>query len=199
MFRRLTSALVLASLFCFAPLARAQQAAPKIVSANMQKVFADSQERKDLEARLKTRGQAAQADQQAAQTKLRDLQSKRDQYRPGSPEYEKAQSDFSRAAVEAQVASTVTQAELIREQKKATRQIVDKMVAAVQALATERGYTLVLVQNLPPELPEDQMERMTIEQLNQYLGVRTILYVAPEADITGEVVARLDAAYKSQK
>ena len=40
---------------------------------------------------------------------------------------------------------------------------------------------------------------MTPDQLNQLLSSRNVMYVAPDVDVTAEVVARLDAAYKSGK
>lgn len=188
-----------------APSAFAQAAAPaagasgKIVSANMQRIFADAQERKDLEAKFKTRGQDAQKQAQDGQQRVTALQEKRKDFRPGSAEYEKVTSELTRAAVEVQVASGVLQQDLIREQKRSTRTMVEKIVAAVDALSKEKGYGIVLMQVLPPELSEEAYERMTPEQLNQLLSSRNVLYVAPESDITAEVVARLDAAYKSGK
>lgn len=182
-----------------ASIASSALAEQKIVSANMQRIFADAQERKDLEGKFKASGQAAQQAAQAGQQKLNDLQSKRNQFNPRSAEYDKANQELTKAAVEVQVATAVSQQELIREQKRSTRSMVEKIVSAVKTLSEEKGYSIVLMQVVPPDLAEDQFERMTPEQLNQVLSSRNVLYVANDADVTAEVVARLDAAYKSGK
>ena len=185
------------------PAATFAQAAPaaaqKIVSANMQRIFTDAQEKKDVEAKFKAKAQDAQTAVQNGQNRVRDLQGKRDQFKPGSPDYEKAHEELTRAAAEVQVATAVSQQDLIREQKRSTRTMVDKIVAAVETLAKEKGYSIVLMQMVPPDLAEDQFDRMTPDQLNQLLSSRNVMYVAPDVDVTAEVVARLDAAYKSGK
>lgn len=186
------------ALFAAAPAATFAQA-QKVVSANMQRIFSDAQERKDLEGKFKARGQEAQQAAQSGQQRLRDLQGKRDQFRPGSADYEKANDELSRAAAEVQVNAAVSQQSLIREQKRSTRQMVEKIVAAVGELAKEKGYSIVLMQMVPPDLSEEQFDRMTPDQLNQLLSSRNVMYVAPDVDVTAEVVARLDAAYKSGK
>lgn len=181
----------------------AQAAAPaqgqKIVSANMQRIFTDAQEKKDVEGKFKAKAQDAQTAAQNGQNRLRDLQGKRDQFRSGSADYEKAHAELTRAAAEVQVAAAVSQQDLIREQKRSTRTMVDKIVAAVADLAKEKGYSIVLMQMVPPDLSEEQFDRMTPDQLNQLLSSRNVMYVAPDVDVTAEVVARLDAAYKSGK
>ena len=103
------------------------------------------------------------------------------------------------ALVDANVSTQVAQQELLRDQKLSTKAVVEKIVVVAKALATEKGYALIVTQVVPPDPTPDQFERLTPEQLNQLLSSRNVLYVDPSIDVTAEIVARMDAAYASGK
>lgn len=178
------------------PSAALAQAA-KIGSANVQKIFSDIKETKDLENKLKSRGQELGQRQNDAQQRVTALKASRDQFKPGTDTYDRANQELSRTATQLQVEIQIAQQELVREQKLQTKMIYDKVVAAVNELGKERGYAMVVAQIIPPEPSDDQFDRMTAEQLIQLLRQQNLLYVDPSADLTADVITRMDSKYVS--
>lgn len=185
----------LMAVFALSSSAHAQ--AVKVGSANVQKVFADIKETKDLQTKLSSKGNDLNAMKNDAQKQLTDLKAQRDQFKPGTDTYDRANQTLSRTATELQVKFQVVQQELMHEQKYQTKMIYDKIVTVVGELAKEKGYTLVVSQIVPPEPSDDQFERLTMEQLSGLLTQQNLLYVDPAADLTAEVTTRMDAKYVS--
>lgn len=201
--RPLALMLALACLATAPSFVHAQAAAPavaaKIGSANLQRIFTEIKETKDLEQKFRARQQQGQTDATNKQTHIKDLQNQRDQFKAGSPEYDAANKALVQAAIEANVSTQVAQQELVRDQKLSTKGVVEKIVTVAKALATEKGYAMIVTQVVPPDPTPEQFDRLTPEQLNQLLSSRNVLYVDPSADVTAEIVARMDAAYASGK
>jgi Skp family chaperone for outer membrane proteins len=173
--------------------------AQKIATANMQRILTEIKEFKELETKLRGRFEEAKRQQETLQGRARELQGQRDQFKPGSPEYDRANNDLIKLAVEAQVAGQVVQQELVREQKRQLRGLSDKIVAQVKVVAESKQITLVISQVLPQEISDENWEKLTPEQASQLLSQRNLLYVAPDMDITNEVITSLDAAHASGK
>lgn len=177
------------------PSAASAQQAQKIGSANVQKIFSDIKETKDLETKLKAKGDDLNRKTAELQQKVKALQDSRNQFKPGTDTYDRANQELKRAAQQGQFDLQVTQQDLVGEQKLQTKMIYDKIVAAVSELAKEKGYAVVLAQVIPPEPSDDQFDRLTSEQLINLLRQQNILFVDPSADLTAEVITRLDAKY----
>lgn len=171
----------------------------KMGSVNVQKVFSDIKETKDLENTLKAKGADLTKQQNDAQQDITAKKASRDQFKPGTDTYDRANQELSRSATQYQVTLQIAQQELVREQKMQTKMIYDKIVAAVSDVAKEKGYTLIIAQVTPPEPSDDQFDRLTAEQLINLLRQQNLLYVDPSADLTADVVTRLDAKYASPK
>jgi Skp family chaperone for outer membrane proteins len=172
--------------------------AQKVGAANIQKIFTDVKETKDLETKLKARGDELQKQANDIQGRVQTLKQQRDQFKAGSEEYNRANQELNRSLVQAQIETQVLQQELAREQKRQTKAMFDKVITAVGEVAKEKQYSIIVAQIVPPEPSDDQMERLNVEQLINLLRQQNILYLAPESDITAEVITRLDAAYASQ-
>ena len=171
--------------------------AATVGSVNVQKVFSDIKQTKDLENTLKAKGAELTTQQNSAQQDITAKKASRDQFKPGTDTYDRANAELSRSATQYQVTLQIAQQELVREQKMQTKMIYDKIVAAVGELAKEKGYTMITAQVTPPEPSDDQFDRLTAEQLINLLRQQNLLYVDPAADLTAEVVTRLDAKYAS--
>jgi Skp family chaperone for outer membrane proteins len=188
---KLTALAALVAALALPSLANAQ----KIGAANVQQIFSDIKETKELETKLKAKGEELNRSGGELQTKVNALKAQRDLFAAGSTEYARANTELGRTVVQATAETQYAQQELIREQKRQTKMIYDKIVSAVAALASEKKYDIVLAQIVPPQPSEDQFDRLTAEQLINLLRQQNILYIAPGADITAEVIARMDAAY----
>lgn len=186
----------IATLFAaFALPAVASAQAAKVGSANVQKIFSDIKETKDLDNKLNAKGADLKKMQNDAQAELTAKKQSRDQFKPGTDTYDRANQELNRAVTQRQIEIQVAQNELVREQKLQTKLIYDKIVAAVSEVAKEKGYSVVVSQVIPPEPSDDQFDRLTADQLINLLRQQNLLYVDPSADLTSEVVARMDAKY----
>lgn len=191
---KLAAGLAVMCAFAAFAAAPAVAVAQSIGVVNIQKVFSELREVKDIKTNFDQKGGTLQAQKQAAEDKVKSLQSQRALMTPGSAEWNNINNDMIRTATEAQVQLQVAQAELVNQQKVLTKQVFDKIDAEVKKLATEKQLTLVLSQ-LAPEINSEMFDRANPEQLNQALFSRSVLFASPSIDISAELVTRLDAAY----
>ena len=169
--------------------------AQKIATANMQRILNEIKEVKELEARLKTKLEDARRQQESLQAQAKEKQGQRDQYKPDSPEYNRVNNELVKIVVEAQIAGQIAQQELVREQKRQLKAISEKIVAQVKVIAEAKQIAIVVAQVLPPEISDENWEKLTTEQASNLLSARNLLYVTPDMDLTTEVITSLDAAH----
>jgi Skp family chaperone for outer membrane proteins len=178
--------------------ARAQTAQPtKVATANMQKIFNELQETKDLNAKWANEGNNFKAQDTEKKQKIRDLEAARDALKPDSQAYEQKNQDWLNAIIEYQAWAQGTNINRSRMQNLQTVQLFNKIQAAVAEVATQRGIDLVLSEQRP-EVPENA-QNMKVEEVRALIGARNILYMNSAIDVTAEVIANLDAKYKSGK
>lgn len=171
--------------------------AQKIATANTQRILSEIKEFKDFEGKIKSKVEEARRFQETLQGRAKELQGQRDQFKAGSPEYDRANSDLLKVAAEAQVAGQLAQQDIIREQKRTVKAIIDKIVSQVKTIAQQKQIALVLAQVTPPELSDDNWEKLNPDQATNLMLSRNILFVSPELDITNDVITALDAAHAS--
>jgi Skp family chaperone for outer membrane proteins len=172
--------------------ARAQAQPVRIAVVNTAKVFNEMQEFKDLSQKLEAERRDLQAQAKQRETDIQQLEQERDVFRPDSPQYQEAQQKYLGKAIELRTWGEMTQADQQRRYKLEMRRLFDKLQTAAADLARERGIGLVLTQRRP----DIDLEKVNMEQLKSAIMQTDVLYVAPEADITNDLIAQLDARYK---
>jgi Skp family chaperone for outer membrane proteins len=178
--------------------AAAQQAQPtKVATANMQRIFNELQETKDLNAKWANEGNNFKAQDTEKKAKIRDLEAARDALKSDSPAYEQKNQEWMNAVIEYQAWAQTTNINRMRMQNLQTVQLFNKIQTAVAEVATQRGLDLVLAEQRA-ELPENA-QNMKVEEVRALIASRNILYMNPNVDITADVIANLDAKYKSGK
>ncbi len=183
----------LVAVFAIPSFAQAQ----KIAVANTQRILSETKEFKEFEGKIKAKVEDAQKQQSSLQGKAKDLQAQRDQFKAGSPEYDRANSDLLKVVAEAQVLGQLAQQDIIRDQKRTVKALLEKIVAQVKVIAQQKQVQLVVAQVTPPELSDDNWEKLNPDQATNLMLSRNILFVAPELDITNDVITALDAAHAS--
>jgi Skp family chaperone for outer membrane proteins len=88
---------------------------------------------------------------------------------------------------------------MMSSQKRQVRNVVERIIKTIEAVALEQKIDIVMSESRPPEPSDEEFEKLTPEQYSTLLSQRNLLYVSPAADITTTIVARLDAAYKEGK
>ena len=132
-------------------------------------------------AELQQLQQQAQAEQQA----IADL-------REGTPERLERERNLRRLAGEGQLKQQLQRQEIELASRDAYVELYDRMTAAVEQVARERGLSVV-IRKTETGLPED-LSQVTIQQIEQVLARQQTLYVSPGADVTTEVIQKMDAA-----
>jgi Skp family chaperone for outer membrane proteins len=177
--------------------ADAPAAAVKIAIADPVRIFSQLQETKDLTDKLESDRKTLEATILKRKAEINDLQNSRDAFKPDSPQWARSNEELLAKRIEYQNWAQLTEATRQQQQKFQIRSLYEKITQAVQKVAVQRGIDLVLAdvrEQLPPSL-----DQITIEQMTAALRQRNILYSATQIDISDQVIAMMDADYKSKK
>jgi len=91
----------------------------------------------------------------------------------------------------------MNQADMQAEQKRQMLLIFNKITNAVQEVATAKGIDLVIAEQ-KPEFPPS-LDQLNADQLRAMINSQNVLYNVPQVDISTDVIAAMDAHYKSGK
>jgi Skp family chaperone for outer membrane proteins len=192
---RFTPLIAIAAL-CFALPAGAQQVA-KVATVNAAKVFQEIQETKDLKSKMENDQKTLQAQDLEKNTKIKDLQSARDALKPDAPQYDKANQDLMQAAIDYKVWQQIQGAHIAQMQKQQMLAIFNKITTAVSEVATAKALDLVIAEQ-KPEIP-DNLDAISVDELRMRINQRNVLFSNPAVDVSNDVIAAMDAKYKSGK
>jgi Skp family chaperone for outer membrane proteins len=198
-FRRLQyagSALLVASLAFTLP-SRAQDAPPtRVAVASPSRVLRSMQEVIDLRTTEKAE-LVKLGDQETTKKKeLEDMAERRNKFtKPGTEDYQKQTNDILQKQLEDRNWAEFQQAQLTRDNKQHMQDLFDKIKNTIGKIAEERKIDLVL-SDQGTDLTPDELDKLTADQVNQILHGHNVLYSSKTLDITDDVIARLNAAYK---
>jgi Skp family chaperone for outer membrane proteins len=193
-FRRTRAALA-AGLILSATPAFAQQKQIRVAVVDPSRVFNEMQETKELRTALESERQRLSATSKEKEAELENLKKQRQFLKPGTAQEEDANNQLMQKAMEYEVWSKYAKLNAERNQKKQMRALFAKIEAAAGEVARQQGIDVVITDH-SPELPE-AMEGISIEQLRLILNSRHVLYASDNADISGAVIALLDARFKN--
>jgi Skp family chaperone for outer membrane proteins len=178
-----------------APAAASAQAT-KIAVVSVERVFNEVQELKDYKQKLENDTQNLNAQLNARKQKIAQLESERSALRPDSPQYAEKNKEWLSAQIEAKSWFEISRASQEMAYKQKIVETYTKVQETIAAVAKDRGVDLVIAtQN--PNLA-DIIEKANLQQLEAVIGQRDVLYADPKADITSDVLAKLDATYKAK-
>jgi len=168
--------------------------AQKIATANPSKIFFGMKEKTDVQQRLAEDRKKLVDEERSRQQKVRDLQAALELIKPDAPQYEASNKEFTEAAIAFKNWGEFSQAQSARSEKQQTKLLFDKITAAIAEIAKERGIDLVIA-----EQPPVNIEKISTDQLTQLMAQRQVLYTSATADLTPDVIARLDEKYNATK
>ena len=196
--RTMLFATALAIFLTCANAAQAQEAAGtvKVAIASPARIFNEMQETKDLKAKMETERKTLEGTEKEKRDKLNALKADRDALKPDSPQYHERNKELVQAAIEFEVWGKMMQAEVQRNQKQQMKHLYDLIEVAVGEVAKQKGIDLVIADQRA-DMPEN-LESVNVDQLRAIINQRDVLYSVPKVDITNDVIASLDAAYKGK-
>jgi Skp family chaperone for outer membrane proteins len=199
--RRSLCAVALSAIALVLParLASAQEG-PRIGIVNPAKIFNEMQETKDLKQKMESDRQAIQAEAKRRADDLEEAKKARALFTEGTEDFNKKNQEMIRKAVELQVWQEMIKADLARQQKTQMKNLFEKIEAATKEVAESKKLDLVLVEQ-KIDLPSDPntMEQINVDQLRNLINQRSVMYSNGKFDITNDVLANVDAKYKSHK
>ena len=192
---RIWHVLALAAVAMLLPSAtlKAQEAVVKVGVCNPAKVFESMDERKVIEDKMKSERDKAQGEVARRKQEVEDLQRQRNELRPESAIFQEKTNQMMEKAVQFEVWARMKEAEMGRGEKEQIKALYEKIRDTCKEVATEKKLDLILAER-KPELPQN-MEKLTADQVRQIISANDVLYANERADITQEVILRINKKY----
>lgn len=175
------------------PTAPPVAATDQVAVIDLVRIFAECDEIKSLNARLNQEGTETKQEAEQRQARIEQKQKELTAFEPGTSDYETRRKELLRLNIEANVWLKYKQEDIERRKFEWTELLYNKAQSVVAGLAAERGY-ITVVQRIdfkPSEVAPN------VQALHRLIQERSVFWHAPEADITDEVIRRMDVAYKT--
>jgi Skp family chaperone for outer membrane proteins len=190
---RLALAGAMGTLVLAAP-ARAQATGGTVIGiASMDKIAQSIKEYSDLINALDVDKKSIDATAQDKQNELKSLQQALSYLKSDSPQYGTKQDELLKKSIEYDAWAKETQLDYDRKRKTKIKNLFNEIEDAVAQVAQKDGINLV-INDQRPKLP-DNLDQVDVNQLQQIIGARTVLYSDQSRDISGEVITLLDKNY----
>jgi len=168
------------------------QEAVKVGVCNPAKVFESMDERKVIEDKMKSDRDKAQAEVARRKQEVEDLQRQRNELRPESAIFQEKTNQMMEKAVQFEVWARMKEAEMGRTEKEQIKSLYEKIRETCKEYAQEKKLDLILAER-KPEL--QNMEKLTPDQVRQVISANDVLYANEKADVTQEVILRVNKKY----
>lgn len=176
--------------------AAAQERPVRVATVNMPRVFTEIQETKDIQTRLRQEQGALVAERKPKLDEMEKLKAEGGNYRKGSPQYSEWRQRYGKANIALQAWDATAKQELDWRLKQQTRDMFEKITAAVNDYATSNQIDLVVADH-QPTLTDEELEKIPAEQIGAVMDRRRVIYASKNADISEAIIASLDAKYKA--
>lgn len=163
----------------------------KVAVVNLQEVINNSDQQAANRAKNKQNTEGLQAEQKKRQDAIVKLQNEIDPLEPGSDAWRSKRDQIQQKTLELRVWAEMQQQNTQLEQARQFAVLYKNVSDAAGAVAKDMGYDVVIQAG---ELPD--LMRLNVEQLQQVVQTRKVIYSSDQADITDEVVARVNAEFK---
>ncbi len=169
---------------------RAQPTSVAVV--DLERVFESSKEKLKFDQDQRTAREQLQKQAETKQKAASTMKSELDTLAPGTPAYTQKQQELELAAVEFQAWSQYEQVKVNREAAVRIEGLYRKSIDAIDRMAQEMGYDLVLYREA-----QTKFQYENIQQLLQQIGFRKVLYATDGIDITDQVIQRMNNEFEA--
>lgn len=166
----------------------------RVAVVDVESVFNNLDERAAFKADITGKTEEIQREQQLKQTELRALEEDLKLINPDSPNYETTLEKYEMKVIELKSWTEFMQRKLEREQTMRMELLYEKIVAAVEDMATKSGYDMVFFKDVKPTIRGQNQQ-----QVAAIIQSRKVLYASPSLDITAGVTQKLNNEYNNQK
>jgi Skp family chaperone for outer membrane proteins len=170
-----------------------------VVTVNLGAVLEGLEQRSVAEAEIKELGDRSQAEDQRRQKEIEDLRTQLENLPEADEEARDAvREQIARVALQYQAWGRFALEQLDMEKSLRYRDLDRSIKSAIAQLCEIEGYDIVLMDDSQQELTVSRDSRVSREvQVLQQMTSRRIVYVNPVADITDELIERMNNAYSA--
>jgi len=158
---------------------------------NVTTVYLQMKEPKKLSEAMHSQQEQLQKEQQQREQALSDMVKRRNDFKPGSAQFDDETRKIEDEQVKYQVWVATARAQLDRQAKKNLKQIFDHIQQATRDVAQQMHLNVVIADQSPEIGPD--LSAVSVQELSQRLSSRAVLYYDKKADITDEVLTRVEA------
>ncbi len=170
-------------------------AAGGIGVVDMERVFNNTEATKQLRAQGEQLQGQLEQELTALQGEVEELQASLAELDQQSDQAQELRARAGQKAFELQFRSQYANVQLSNFRKQANLAVYGAVRQAAAEVARERGLSVVIQKSR--SIPQQVIQQGSDNDLSQAIQQQTTLYVSPGADITGEVIAKMDAQVNS--
>ena len=174
---------------------QADAQAAKIGVVRPARIFQEMQETKYLKLKIEQEEAAVKKTGEEKGRNIEKLKAEIAQLRRDSPSYNEKSIQLRNATIEAKAWGETTAADIENAQKAQTLELFKKIQAAIAEVAKAKGVDLVIA-DVSGDLPES-VDNVNKQQFTQFLSQKNVWYTADSAELTNDVIAKLDADFKA--
>lgn len=171
----------------------ATRPASSVAVIDINQVLQNLNEARAIQAKLQSQADALQKEAEDREKKIRKIQSELEILMPGADTYATKQAELEEEALSFRIWREYQQNRMERNNVAQLASLYRKIVEEVGALAQAQGYDIVLFKdsiNIPGNANQ--------QQLTTIIQMRKLLYSNPNADVTTQVVQRMNNAWENR-
>lgn len=157
---------------------------------DLQRLYESLKEKIRVEADFKTREEAFRTENENRQKKIKELSETLKDIEIGSPQYTNMQGQLQKLLGDHQVWVAIESGKLNRDRAKWIKEIYEKMLSSIDAVATQKKFDLVLF-----KAPTIDFTEVRSDQIRQIIRTRKVLWSVDELDLTDLVLQRMNLEY----
>jgi Skp family chaperone for outer membrane proteins len=172
-----------------------------IGTANVQAIFDNLDETKEIKAKLDARQQQVKLQAEDIENNIKHLTGDMDNLKKDSAQYAADAQTVVKDKIDLEVLVQTTNADIEHENKAQLKRVFDEIKAAVEKVAQADGYDLI-IDIVTPDLPSDaDLDSVHPDQLSLVINQRTILYQSPNKknDVSREVELMMNSDFNKQR
>ncbi|MEM9252046.1 MAG: OmpH family outer membrane protein [Planctomycetota bacterium] len=174
---------------------QAGQATPTAVAVvDVEQVFQSLKAQTEFEADIQRQREALAQEAQSKQASAQAIQDDLEMLTAGTPAYDEKQAQLERAAIDLQVWQRYEEVKLARQAQTQIERLYRDVVDAIERIATESGYDVVLL-----EQERESLQAENIQQLLGQIGTRKVLFAASKVDLTDTVIRRMNNEFDAAR
>ena len=163
-----------------------------VAVCDMAAVFKNYDRANDLNKKLKSRVEELKAEAKKRGDEIDKIQNTIEELKPGSKESDAALDKMTKLTIERQAWINFQDELAKREDFRLTKDLYNDVLVAVEKIAREKGFQVVLSKETSNQASHN------IDELLQQMSRRKVLYSDPSLDITEDVIKQLNRDYAAK-